>query len=276
MYQPKNHPNVKVLTGQFSERPVLLPVIMGLLLLLFISAAQASSNVQQELISLIDDVQSIEVEDNAGSYLELADQMLDQERYGQALSYYTKVIRLDRSVDEAFLGRSIAYHEIGRIEDSIADLNVFILRNPNHSMAYVYRGVRYMAQGAIEYAEENLLKAIEINPRNAQAFDDLGVLYAQLGQIDIAMKLFGQALHIDPYNEMAYHNLAIGHYLLEENEKALAAVNRALRLMPESHDSYILKAQILDAMGDAKAADKVRQYAKVLAQTSDMEVMLAN
>jgi len=277
MSHSKNNVNLAVLTGWQAEKSWRWFAGFALMFLMFVSAAQASNSVQQELLGLVDDVQAIEepLNDKA-SYLSYAEQMLDQQQFGQALSYYTKVIRLDRSVDEAFLGRSIAYSAVGKMDESIADLNVFILRNPEHSMAHVYRGVRYMSQGEIEYAEENLLKAIDLNPKNAQAYDDLGVLYAQQGQLQIAMQLFGQALRIDPYNEMAYHNLAIGYYLLEDNEKALVAVNRALQLMPEARDTYILKAQILDALGRNEEASKVRHYAQYLDDSRGVESVSIN
>jgi len=286
-FQEKNQYKVRaqVLTGQTAvEKKKLFKLVMmyfiGAFLLLAMSVmqstAQASSNLQSDLLSVIDEAPVAEVPDTPAEMMQLAEQLLDKQNFGQALSYYTKVIRQDRSVDEAFLGRSLADGGIGKVEESIADLNVYILRNPEHSMAHVYRGVRYMSRGDIEEAEENLLKAIELNPRNAQAFDDLGVLYAQLGELEVAMKLFGQALRIDPYNEMAYHNLAIGYYMLEQNDKALIAVNRAIRLMPEERDSYILKAQILDALGKKDEADQVRHYSQYLGETTNIEAMLVN
>jgi len=276
MYQTKRSSKVQVSQLPAINYRLVASLFFGAFIMLMLSVANASSGVQQELLSFLDEAKVMEPVANKESYMSHADQMLDQQRFGQALSYYTKVIRLDREYDEAFLGRSIAYSGVGRIEESIADLNVFILRNPGHSMAHVYRGVRYMSQGHVEYAEENLLKAIQLNPRNAQAYDDLGVLYAQQGEIQVALKYFGQTLRLDPYNEMAYHNLAIAYFLLEDNKKALVAVNRAIRLMPESRDTYILKAQILDALGQAEEAVKVRNYAQYLVDESWTESVSVN
>jgi len=275
MYQARKNKEQTSTLPSINYRLV-MSLFFGAFIMLMLSVANASSGAQQELLSFMDEAKVMEPAANKESYMSHADQLLDQQRFGQALSYYTKVIRLDREYDEAFLGRSIAYSGIGRIEESIADLNVFILRNPRHSMAHVYRGVRYMSQGQVEYAEENLLKAIQLNPRNAQAYDDLGVLYAQQGEIQVALKYFGQTLKLDPYNEMAYHNLSIAYFLLEENKKALVAVNRAIRLMPESRDTYILKAQILDALGRAEEAKKVRNYAQYLVDESWTESVSVN
>ncbi|MCK4709591.1 MAG: tetratricopeptide repeat protein, partial [Gammaproteobacteria bacterium] len=243
-------------------------LLLGMGFMLIANTVIAGSSAQQELLSMFDSssTQLAEPASNTESYLAHADKLLDQQNFKQALNYYNKVIRMDRSIDDAFLGRSIANSGVGRLEDSIADLNVFILRNPRHSMAHVYRGIRYMSQGAHEYAELNLLKAINLNPRNAQAYDDLGVLYAQQGDIKVALEYFNQALRLDPYNEMAYHNLAIAYFLLEDNQKALQAVNKAVRLMPESRDTYILKAQILDSLGLSEEAMKVRNYAQYLSE----------
>lgn len=266
MYQmnKKSSLNVKVVTQKESLR---FAWLLMSLFLMFLMATANANNTQNELLGLIE--QTNEAAPTAPSatkesYLAHADQLLDQQKFSQALSFYTKVIRMDRAVDEAFLGRSIAYSGVGRVDESIADLNVFILRNPRHSMAHVYRGIRYMSQGEFDYAEHNLLTAVQLNPRNARAYDDLGVLYAQQGQLNHALKYFGQALRLDPYNETAYHNLAIAYFLLEDNKKALGAVNRAIKLTPEARDTYTLKAQILDALGRVEEAKKVRHYAQYI------------
>lgn len=264
MYQLSNKTNIKVKALSNKSHLRFASLLLSLFLMFLVATANAN-NAQHELLGLIEENHGlVEPEATKESYLAHADQLLGQQKFSQALSFYTKVINMDRAVDDAFLGRSIAYSGVGRVEESIADLNVFILRNPQHSMAHVYRGIRYMSQGDFDYAETNLLTAIQLNPRNARAYDDLGVLYAQQGHLKHALKYFGQALRLDPYNETAYHNLAIAYFLLEENKKALGAVNRAIRLTPEARDTYILKAQILDAMGQVEEAKKVRHYAQYI------------
>ena len=238
-------------------------LLAGFILMLSFSIAHASNLQQAELLSSVNPALTSEPE-SAESYLKLANDLLDQQKFQKALGYYNKAISRDRDIDDAFLGRSLAYGSVGNAYESIADLNVYILRNPHHSMAHVYRGIRYMTQGNVEYAEENLHKAIKLDIKNAQSYDVLGVLYAQQGDMRKALQYFGKTLRLDPYNEMAYHNLAIAYYLLDDNEKALKAVARAIRLMPESRDTYILKAQILDALGQSEEAAKVREYAQYL------------
>jgi len=265
MYQTKNdsREQLTVLVADGFSRLSL--VMMSLLLLLLASVVNANN---AKNVHMKDNQQAEVAEVTQGlskeSYLAYADQLLGEQKFKLALKYYDKVIRLDRDIDAAFLGRSIANDGAGRLEESIADLNVYILRNPDDSMAHVYRGVRYMSRGDMVVAETNLLKAIELDPRNARAYDDTGVLYARQGYLEHSLKYFGQALRLDPYNETAYHNLAIVYYLQEVNDKALIAVNRAIRLTPEAYDTYILKAQILDALGKVEEAKKVRHYAKFL------------
>lgn len=265
MYQSKSNSNVQVMAISGYGFTHLSLVALSMVLLLIATVANAN-NTKNELKGLSQqaDVVGPASGPSKESYLAYADQLLNQQDFKQAVKYYTKVIRLDRGVDAAFLGRSIAHDGVGRLEESIADLNVYILRNPKDSMAHVYRGVRYMSRGDMEVAETNLLKAIQLDPRNARAYDDAGVLYARQGYLDHSLKYFGQALRLDPYNETAYHNLAIAYYLLEDNDKALGAVNRAIRLTPEAYDTYILKAQILDALGQVEEAKKIRHYAKFL------------
>lgn len=259
-----------------ADKQFLSAIVVAFMLLAVSFFAQANEASTKGMLGLTDEVSGVESVKSAETYLSIADDLLDQQRFSQALSYYTKVIHINRQIDAAFLGRSIAYGGIGRNEEAIADLNVYILRNPKDSMAYVYRGVRYMSQGATEAAERNLIKAVQIDPKNAQAYDDLGVLYAQQGRVEFSLKYFGQALRIDPYNEMAYHNLAIAYFLLDDNRRALGAVDRAIRLAPESRDTYILKAQILDALGKVDEAKKVRHYAQFLNEPTWTESVSVN
>lgn len=253
----------------------LLILLSGLLLLTLATLAQASNEKKPEIVSsLHQELMNHPV--SADSYLEQANKLLEQEQFSKATDLYTRAILTDRDIDGAFLGRSLAYGGLGKSYESIADLNVFILRNPYHSMAHVYRGVRYMAQGNPEFAEENLQRAIKLNPKNAQAYDDLGVLYAQQGDVRKALNYFGQALRIEPYNETAYHNLAIAYYLLDDNVKALKAVERAILLMPESRDTYILKAQILETLGQTAQAREVRAYADFLQEPGTSQSVSIN
>ena len=247
----------------------------SLLFVFMFNAAHASSTENSKIISSVNQ-ELINPPATSVAYVEMAHDLLDQQRYKKALGYYNKAILSDRYNDDAFLGRSLAYSGMGKGFEAIADLNVYILRNPYHSMAYVYRGVRYMARGNVEAAESNLKKAIRLNPKNPQAYDDLGVLYAQQGNIKLALRYFGQTLRLDPYNEMAYHNLAIAYYLLDDNEKALKSVNYAIRLMPESRDTYILKAQILDALGQKVEAAETRTYAQYLQEANWSESVSLN
>ncbi len=92
---------------------------------------------------------------------------------------YTEAISLNDKLDAAYYGRGMARGRQGFIKEGIADLTVYIKRNPDSSMAYTKRGVRYIWLGDKENAFKDLSKAVELDSENAEAHDDLGVVLAQ-------------------------------------------------------------------------------------------------
>ena len=59
-----------------------------------------------------------------------------------ATENYTRAIKLDAKQDKAYFGRGMALGRVGRVDEAIADLSVFIQRHPESSVAYTKRGVR--------------------------------------------------------------------------------------------------------------------------------------
>ena len=65
-----------------------------------------------------------------------------------AMENYTAAIKLDDRQDQAFFGRGMALGRMGLVDEAIADLDVYIQRHPNSSVAYTKRGVRNIWSGA--------------------------------------------------------------------------------------------------------------------------------
>lgn len=126
--------------------------------------------------------------------------------------------------------------------------------------------MRYIWLGDLVAAEKDLSKAIELNPDNAEAHDDLGVILAQRGEIESAIKHFSHTIRIDPNYQKAHHNLAMTLYTCGKNHHALNAINRALQLRSNAQNSLLLKAEILQALGEKRQAEMIRSNAEFLPQ----------
>ncbi|HEY9098618.1 MAG TPA: tetratricopeptide repeat protein [Thiobacillus sp.] len=181
-----------------------------------------------------------------------------------AVENYTSAIKLDGQQNQAYYGRGMALGRMGLVDEGIADLDVFIQRHPNSSLAYTKRGVRNIWRNNLVEAERDLTRAVQLDPGNAEAHDDLGVVHAKHNRIQQAAHHFSTAIRLDPSYQKAYHNLAIIYHMSGQDQKALAVVDAGLLLDPDSRGTLMLKSTILHALGQTEAARKIEQRAEFL------------
>ena len=182
---------------------------------------------------------------------------------------YTRAIALDENIDAAYFGRGMVLGRMGYIKEGIADLTIFITRNPDSSLAYTKRGVRYIWLGDRENAFNDLTKAVQLDPNNAEAHDDLGVVYAQKGEFGKAIEHFQATISIDASYQKAYHNLAMAYYITENDSNALISVDVSLMMAPDFRDSLLLKCNILESLGRFEEAKKIREEAAFMPESGD-------
>ena len=185
-----------------------------------------------------------------------------------AMENYTAAIKLDERQDQAFFGRGMALGRMGLVDEAIADLDVYIQRHPNSSVAYTKRGVRNIWRNHLAEAERDLTRAIELDPDNAEAHDDLGVVHAKHNRIGLAARHFSTAIRLDPGYQKAYHNLAICFHLRGQNREALEIVDAGLLLDPDSRDSLLLKSTVLQALGRTDEATNIAERAEFLPESN--------
>ena len=181
-----------------------------------------------------------------------------------AVNDYNHALKLDDTLDEAYFGLGMAKGRLGQIEKGIADLSVYIARNPGNSRAYTKRGVRYIWAGKLSLAKNDLKKAVQLDPANAEAHDDLGVVYASEGNYDLALKHFNTVVKIDPSYQKGFHNLAMAYYISGKNQQALQSINAALTISPNNKNSLLLKGEIVAGLGMKKEAQAITERAEFL------------
>lgn len=184
----------------------------------------------------------------------------------RAVEDYSAAIKLDDKQDAAWFGRGMALGRMGRIDASIADLDVYIKRNPRNSVALTKRGVRNIWRDNLPAAERDLKRAIKLDPKNAEAHDDLGVVYAKTKRLADAARHFSTTIRLDPSYQKAYHNLAICYHVIGQYESALQVVDAGLTLAADNRPSLTLKAAILKAMGRTREAQDIAEQAEFLPQ----------
>lgn len=205
----------------------------------------------------------------AALYVRRGNYNLEMLEFEEALSDFDKALQLDPGQDEAHYGRGMALGRLGRVQEGIAALTTYIERHPDSSVAYTKRGVRHIWAGDDVAAERDLVKALQLDPDNAEAHDDIGVIYAKRQEYARAIDHFTRTVTIDPTYLKGFHNLGMAYYLSGRDSLALLSVEQALALNPQERNTLLLKAHILQAMGQTEAAARVAEEAEFLPASGD-------
>lgn len=206
--------------------------------------------------------------DNPRNYVERGDIYYLLSDFHHAVSDYTVALTLDDTQDSAYFGRGMTYGRMGLIDEGIADLDKYIQRHPDSSVAYTKRGVRNIWRNNLQDAERDLERAVELNPNNAEAHDDLGVIHAKHKQLRTAATHFSTAIRLDPSYLKAYHNLAVCYFMAGQARHALEVVDAGLKLDADNRNSLLLKSTILQTLGREAEAKEIADHAEFLPESN--------
>lgn len=132
--------------------------------------------------------------DNARAFSARADAHRGFKEYSAALADYQIAVWLNPNYPDAFYGRSIAYEEIGDLENAVVNLGTAIeLAAASEGFAYLapswtnQRGFIYLKKGDQENALKDFSAAIALDPENRFFYDDRAKLYRQIGKSELAV-----------------------------------------------------------------------------------------
>lgn len=86
------------------------------------------------------------------------------------IDYFTKALKLNPNLVEAYERRGFHYYYQRRFVNAILDYTKAIELKPDNSVAYQMRGLAYLKNGDLEEATDSLSKAIEMDPKMASAY----------------------------------------------------------------------------------------------------------
>jgi serine protease Do len=134
-----------------------------------------------------------------------------------------------QSAEEYYI-RGLTRADQGNTQDAITDYTKALRMNPNNAMAYLYRGhARYQLgdkQGAIADYDQ----AIRCNSNNGMAYLYRGFTHYQEGDKLEAIADYNQVLRFIPNNPIVYYNRGIVHFALEDMQSAKKDFEKAAEL----------------------------------------------
>jgi protein O-GlcNAc transferase len=164
-------------------------------------------------------------------------------RENEALTYYSRLVRLAPDQCEYLVSRAGDYIDLHRYDDAVADLQHCLALTPDVPEALADLGDAELEAGRYDLARQYLDRAIAVDPDAAGALIDRGYLEDQVGDTQIAARDYEAAIAADPLRPEAYINLAF-HLV---NEKAYASaegvISAGLRAAPGDGRLHYLMAE---------------------------------
>lgn len=167
---------------------------------------------------------------------------LDKKEYEEAVGYFKATLRIKRDSSSAYYMLAQALHGLGNDNAALKELDAALAFDTNYPEAHFLYGSILLEQGDKINAAVHLVTAADLAPERPEPQE----LLRQLGTADEAIA-------------QAKSKLAAKQY-----QPAIESVLLARALDTESVEAAVLHAQILNAMGDKKAAKKVLAEAEKL------------
>ncbi len=123
----------------------------------------------------------------AESFFDSAFDAYERGDYQQAIEDYTRSLEIG-GYYEAFAhhNRGLAYYNLERYEEALADFDAAIALDSAYAHAYYMRGLTYQKLDRHELALENFNRAIELDPENSNFWLVRGIFYEEAGSSDQA------------------------------------------------------------------------------------------
>ncbi len=161
----------------------------------------------------------------------------------------------------------VAYVQMGRIPEAVAQIEASLRTNPDLAMAHYNLGVIAMAENRTGDAIARFQRAIASSPEYAEAHNNLGIALESSGRSAEAEAQYRAALAARPSHAAAHNNL--GRLLLARGAvaEATAEFRAALRTRPDNPDALYNLGRALIASGQPREA--VQQWRRAVAARPD-------
>ncbi|GAA5506167.1 tetratricopeptide repeat protein [Novipirellula caenicola] len=182
---------------------------------------------------------ALKIANSPGDYLEpLAYAQITAQDQPAAIATFTRGIQDDPKSVPAWMGRGLAYYQVGQNQNALDDFTKAIQLDPNHAFSRKYMGALQHDLGNVDSARKQLDLAVKLDPHDGFARKARGrVLYDQTDYA-AALEDFSMAVTLDAADGEAVAGrgvvrLAIGDELAAAEADFKAAIE--LEMYPEEN-----------------------------------------
>lgn len=192
------------------------------------------------------DADSIFLERIADCYFVLGD-------YNSALTFVDKGLSMAVDDDDLIMSKGDILNEMGRRDEAIQMLDIFIDKNPEFGYGYYRRGWYKDEKGDREGAIDDYTMAITLMPSYAYSYIGRGRDYEMVGQKDLAVADYRKVIELDTVpNDNSCAQYAF--LFLGERQKAIDFMNRYMENSEGRTGGNYDAACLYSLMGDTEKA----------------------
>jgi len=171
-------------------------------------------------------------------------------RIDDALAEHQAAVKLEPRLALGHNNLGNIHAKLERADDAIADFQEALRLNPNLKGVHSNLALALTMAGRLPEAVAEAGAAVDRDPDDAQAQDTYGLVLADTGRFDDAVKRYQEAVQLDPDNAEAHNHLANALRSLDRASEALPEHREALRLDPDNAAIHHDLALSLDALDE--------------------------
>lgn len=166
--------------------------------------------------------------------------LISEDKLADAIEAYRTAIALDPSYGDAYINLAYALREMGRLDESDAQLDQAARRTPNHPRLHYNRALNHRARGQYEAAEAKLRTALALDPSDENTLAVLGDTLAKLRKHDALLDVARQLAAKHP-DDLAFQiNVCVGEHMCGRTEAALAQLEAMYARQPSAQVAHAL------------------------------------
>ncbi|MCG8450471.1 MAG: tetratricopeptide repeat protein [Pirellulales bacterium] len=176
---------------------------------------------------------------------EAGTQLLEQEKWDDAITAFTKATEIDPTLPEAFLGLGDALRALEDYQTAITNYRQALDINPKLARALYGRGVCYKELGDFNAAATDIGEASQLDRKDPEIAADWGELLVNTVRDPVrAIRFLDTAIELNPSNAEAYRNRGSAHILLRDFDEAVRDLEKSLEVDPDDFETYTTLATV--------------------------------
>ncbi len=198
----------------------------------------------------------------AEAYYRKAVDLLQDEKYSDAVPLLDKTVALNQTNANAYCDRARAFTELKEYDKALSDSNSAIKLSDTNKTAYVVRAGIYQKVGNYQLAINDFTKVIDLDPKDAMAFNNRAWSEEAAGLLQQGLSDCNESIRLKSDLATTYDTRAMAYILLGKYDQATKDLDHAISIKSSDGAFYYHRALAHSKLGAAAAADDIHSAKK--------------